>query len=169
VFRKRTSFAPREIPFHAIDLSLRLADQGAGHHAVDMRPEDDSSKVSRPAETRRFWFTVSMAALVLFGAITIFLLLSVVPKFEQIFADALPGKPLPDVTEFIITDRIGLALVSLISPVFWIFLQRWQNSNGVLWINIGIVLFILGIAITVFALFMPMIGTTVGMYDAGSH
>jgi hypothetical protein len=135
-----------------------------------MRPDDESSKVSRPAETRRFSVTVSLVALVLFGAVTIFLLLSVVPKFEQIFADALPGKPLPDVTEFILRDRIGLVFVALGWPILCIVLRRWQKSNGALWINIGIVLFILGIAITVFALFLPISGALItGPPNAGSH
>jgi hypothetical protein len=134
-----------------------------------MRPDDESSIVSRPVGTRRISVTVSLVALVLFGVTTIFLLLSVVPKFEQIFADALPGKPLPGVTKFIITDRIGLVFVALGWPILCIVLQRWRKSNGVLWINIGIVLFIFGIAITVLALFLPMVGIDVGLSNAGPH
>ena len=36
------------------------------------------------------------------GLILSFLLIFIVPKFQQIFKDALPGKPLPDITLFVI-------------------------------------------------------------------
>lgn len=40
--------------------------------------------------------------LVIAGLILTFLLIFIVPKFEQIFKDALPGVPLPDITLFVI-------------------------------------------------------------------
>jgi type IV pilus assembly protein PilC len=44
-----------------------------------------------------------LVVLVIAGAILTFLLIFIVPKFQQIFADALPGQPLPAVTVFVIT------------------------------------------------------------------
>jgi len=43
-----------------------------------------------------------LVVLVIAGAILSFLLVFIVPKFQQIFADALPGQPLPAVTVFVI-------------------------------------------------------------------
>lgn len=43
-----------------------------------------------------------LVVLVIAGAILTFLLIFIVPKFQQIFQDALPGKPLPSVTIFVI-------------------------------------------------------------------
>jgi type IV pilus assembly protein PilC len=44
-----------------------------------------------------------IVVLVIAGAILTFLLIFIVPKFQQIFADALPGQPLPTVTVFVIS------------------------------------------------------------------
>jgi type IV pilus assembly protein PilC len=43
-----------------------------------------------------------LVVLVIASAILTFLLIFIVPKFQQIFTDALPGKPLPGVTLFVI-------------------------------------------------------------------
>src|SRR5271155_5714265 len=43
-----------------------------------------------------------LVVLVIASAILTFLLIFIVPKFQQIFQDALPGKPLPTITLFVI-------------------------------------------------------------------
>ena len=43
-----------------------------------------------------------LVVLVIAGLILTFLLIFIVPKFQQIFKDALPGKPLPEITLFVI-------------------------------------------------------------------
>lgn len=43
-----------------------------------------------------------LVVLVIAGLILSFLLVFIVPKFQQIFEDALPGKPLPGITVFVI-------------------------------------------------------------------
>jgi type IV pilus assembly protein PilC len=43
-----------------------------------------------------------LVVLVIAAAILTFLLIFIVPKFQQIFQDALPGKPLPGITVFVI-------------------------------------------------------------------
>jgi type IV pilus assembly protein PilC len=43
-----------------------------------------------------------IVVLIIAGLILTFLLIFIVPKFQQIFKDALPGKPLPSITLFVI-------------------------------------------------------------------
>jgi type IV pilus assembly protein PilC len=43
-----------------------------------------------------------LVVLVIAGAILTFLLIFIVPKFQKIFTDALPGQPLPSITLFVI-------------------------------------------------------------------
>ena len=118
-------------------------------------------------ETHRGWLIFSLVFLAALGAFNIFLPLFIVPKFEQIFQDALPGKPLPEVTDFIIAARIPLALVALIWPVAG-FVAVWRRKRAALWIiNLGVVFFLALTAITVFALFIPISGGLItGMPDA---
>jgi len=77
-------------------------------------PELEQKISSRSNEPSRFWMKVCLIILFVFSAANIFLPLFIVPKFAQIFADALPGKPLPFVTEVIISAPILWALVALI-------------------------------------------------------
>jgi type IV pilus assembly protein PilC len=49
-----------------------------------------------------------LVVLVIATLILSFLLVFIVPKFQQIFQDALPGKPLPGITVFVITLSHGL-------------------------------------------------------------
>jgi len=66
--------------------------------------------------------------LVIAIAIMAFLLVYIVPKFEQIFADMLGGKPLPALTEFVIgTSRF--------------FQEQWYLIIG------GVILFVVGYSI----------------------
>jgi len=66
--------------------------------------------------------------LVIAIAIMAFLLVYIVPKFEQIFADMLGGKPLPALTEFVIgTSRF--------------FQEQWYLIIG------GVVLFVVGYSV----------------------
>jgi hypothetical protein len=115
---------------------------------------------------RHFWLGVSLVILLFFSAACVVLMLFIVPKFEQIYQDALPGKPLPLVTLFIILHRIAITLFDLAWPILGIYLFRVQKNYAILWINVGILFFFLQIGITVIALFMPMIGIEVGMSDA---
>jgi hypothetical protein len=123
--------------------------------------------MSASPETSRAWPIVSLVILVGFGAINIFLPLFIVPKFEQIYADALLGKPLPGITEFIIAARIPLALVALAWPVTGI-LAVWKRYRAAFWIiNLGYLFFVALIGVTVIALFIPMEpGIITGMPDA---
>jgi type II secretory pathway component PulF len=131
-------------------------------------PEQEQGEGSRSTKTKRFWIGVSLIILFLFSAANVFLLLFIVPKFEQIFADTLPGRPLPTVTEFIITGRIVIAIVTLGWPILGAILLRQRKSSAILWINIGIVWTFFQIGITTIALFIPMTmgGDIFGMPDS---
>ena len=60
-----------------------------------------------------------LVVLVIAGLILTFLLIFIVPKFQQIFQDALPGKPLPAITLFV----IGCSHL-LVAPV--VSRRRWD-------------------------------------------
>ena len=122
--------------------------------------------MSDSAETNRSWPVVSLVTLLVLGAINIFLPLFVVPKFEQIFQDALPGKPLPGITLFLIAARIPLALIALAWPMAGI-IAVWRRHRAAIWIvSLGLLFFFALIPITIFALFMPMNTGITGMSDA---
>jgi hypothetical protein len=131
--------------------------------------EQEQGKESRSTETKRFWIVASRVYLFGFSAVNIFLLLVVSPKFEQIFQDSLPGKPLPTVTEFILTARMALVFIALGWPILGALLIRQQKPSAILWINVGIVWTFLQFAITVIALFVPFFMPAGGMSDMPDH
>jgi hypothetical protein len=117
-------------------------------------------------ETNRAWPIASIVTLLGLGAINIFLPLFIVPKFEQIYQDAIPGMPLPGITVFIIAARYPLALVAFAWPIAEI-IAVWRRQRAAIWIiNLGYLYFFLLIGVTVIALFMPMTRMVVGMSDA---
>ena len=65
-----------------------------------------------------------LVVLVIAAAILTFLLIFIVPKFQQIFQDALPGKPLPTITLFVIgcshllVDRWYIVVGTIVLCVF---------------------------------------------------
>jgi hypothetical protein len=129
------------------------------HSSVMSDPEADAKRPVRSTGPDRFWFWFSVVFLFSLSAGNIFLSLYIVPKFEQIFAEALPGKPLPEVTEFVITGKFLLAIFTLCWPIITGLLIRLRKPGAIWWINIGIIWNILQISITILALFIPMIGT----------
>lgn len=74
----------------------------------------------------------------------------------MIFATALPGQPLPEVTVFILSYKVPLALLSLAWPVTIGVLIALRNQLANLRMIIGIVWNILLFVITILALFMPI-------------
>jgi hypothetical protein len=117
-------------------------------------------------ERKAFWIGVVIGLLFLFSAADIFLLISV-PKFKQIFQDALPGKPLPTVTEFFISARLVLLILAIGRPTLAYFLVRLRKPYAIVWITIGTLWTILEFATGVVAMFMPMEDTGItGMSDS---
>lgn len=109
---------------------------------------------------------VGLGILFLLSAANAFLLCYVVPKFEQIFADTLPGKPLPGITDFIIDDRIALILFVIALPILTLIMFWQRRRHAIILINLGIIWFLLQGGFTVFAIFVPMAGGIItGMPD----
>jgi hypothetical protein len=147
-------------------IEKRLVGGTAARHAEVMSDSGQKQeKGARSTETKRFWIKVSLVILFLFSALNVLLQLFIIPKFVQIFADALPGMPLPGITQFIITARIAFVFVALGWPILGTTLVRRQKPYAILWINIGIVWTFLQIGITIIALFKPMIGIETGISD----
>jgi hypothetical protein len=123
--------------------------------------------MSASPKTNRAWAIASLVALLGLGAINIFLPLFLVPKFERIYQDALPGRPLPEITVFIIAARFLFALVAFAWPIVGV-IAVWRRQRAAIWIiNLGYLYFLLAIGVTVFALFMPIGGDLItGMPDA---
>jgi type II secretory pathway component PulF len=121
-------------------------------------PAMEQGNAARTKEIR--WFQIGTNAVILFAlsAINIFLLLVIVPKFEPIYAEALPGMRLPSVTEFITTWKIAIAVITACWPILGTVLVRRRNSYATRCVNIGIVGMLLQVVITVIAVFMPMCG-----------
>ena len=126
-------------------------------------PEQEQTKALRSTEKNRFRIGVGLATLFFGAAGNILVLLAVVPKFEQIYRDALPSVHLPTVTQFIISARIALVIIALGWPILGTVLVGLQKSYAILWINVGFLWNFLQLGITIFALFRPMIGLDGGM------
>jgi hypothetical protein len=117
-------------------------------------------KAPRVANTTRLWVRLSLLSA--FSAANIFVLLLIVPKFQEIFSDALgPDHPLPAITNFIIAGRIVFAVVTACWPILGTMLVRQQRPHSMLYLNIGIVWMFLQCGMTVIALFMPLCGGVV--------
>ena len=130
---------------------------------ADFGVPDGEGVMSAATETGRAWPIVSLVVLVALGGINVFLALFIVPKFEQIFQDALPGQRLPGLTEFIMEDQIPLALLAVVWPVGGI-VAVWRRYRAAIWIvGIGCVFFFFLIGVTITALFQPMIAIDGGM------
>src|SRR5580692_4918022 len=112
-------------------------------------PDPEQGKGARSTKTKRFWLGTSLVVLFVFGAGNIFLQLFIIPKFQQIYADALPGKQLPTITEFILTARMVLLFIAMGWPIAGALLVKLQKPYAILWINLGIIWTILQIGITV--------------------
>jgi hypothetical protein len=131
--------------------------------------ELEQTKAARSTKRKRFWIGSSLATLFVFSAINIFLLAVVAPKFEQIYAEMIPGQPLPSVMELVITGRIAVAVVSAFWPIFGAVLLRQQTPYAKLCINVGILWMFLQIGVTIFALFIPVTGCLITGVPDSNH
>ncbi len=107
-----------------------------------------------------FWWIGDFAGLfVLAGtcAIACVVWVFIVPKFAEIFEDALPGRPLPLITQILIAHHLLFALAALAWPIVGLVLYRKQNHYSAYWIIGGIGLFVLLVGLTAYAMFAPMV------------
>ena len=93
-----------------------------------------------------------------------------IDHFAQIFKDALPGKPLPDLTNFLIHDSSCLLVSTFCWPLIGILLLTFGQKPWV-WIAVSLILGLITfqISTTVWGLYMPMISGTTGMSDSPAH
>jgi len=147
---------------------MRLVGAKASDHANLMSEfARDQSGASGSNWTTRWGIILGLIILFGVSACCIFLMLFAVPKFEQIFADALPGRPLPLLTSFFISARMGLAFINLAWPILGTYLFVKKAPSTALWINLGIFWSFLQFGLTVFALFLPMASDGItGMSEA---
>ncbi len=94
------------------------------------------------------------------------LLMVVMHNFEEIYRDALPGRPLPAITTFILDYRIFLGLVASAWLIAGIVFVRKGDRFAILVIHCGMLWCILQAGLTVYGLFAPMLGLSIGMSDA---
>ncbi len=88
-----------------------------------------------------------------------------IPEFRQIFQDALPGKPLPEITLLLIGGYWFFQLLSLAWPIVGLIvivrgkrIRNWTIGGVLLIFAIG-----LQLMLTECAMFLPMVGLMVGM------
>jgi hypothetical protein len=108
---------------------------------------------------------LSFGMLIFFVVANLFVLVFAVPKFEQIFQDALPGKPLPSATTFIIGYHFLLAIFAAAWLIFCAVLSWFRNHHSILFINLGMIWFFLQGSAIVIALFMPMVDDIQGLAE----
>jgi cytochrome bd-type quinol oxidase subunit 2 len=129
-------------------------------------PEKELREIVRE-EVQRSWSGIALFILGSLSALYIFVLFVVVPKFQQIYNDALPGMPLPSMTKFVVYGRLWIALAVLAWLIAGAILRARQNRSSYLWANLGIFVLVAGIGLTIYVLIMPMISMPGGMSDAG--
>ncbi len=116
---------------------------------------------------RRFWKVLSLVILIAISASCIFTLCFIIPKFEQIYADAMPGKPLPRLTLLLLDSRFPLMAINALWPLAGIVLLMRNHRSTMVWLNLGTLLGFIELALVTLALFLPMCdGIIVGMSES---
>jgi len=99
------------------------------------------------------------AWVIIFSCINIFIGMSIVPKFEQIFKEMLAGQPLPMLTSFVIWNRMALIALAVASPLIVMALRRFAPARSAATASGTLaVAAILQLVITIYVLFMPLTG-----------
>jgi uncharacterized membrane protein YhaH (DUF805 family) len=108
--------------------------------------------------------------LVLLSIANIFITFICVPKFEQIFQDALGSRPLPGLTQWVIAGRMPLIILAVIWPIIGIATERRLKLASILWLYIPFMLSLGQIVLTIYALYLPMVsgGDIFGTSDAAA-
>ena len=112
-----------------------------------------------------------LEALLLLASIPNFFVTLSIPHYRQIFADALPGKPLPFMTEILINHPTFFLLLTLALPIAGVAIisrgkrvRNWAIAGTLLILSVGAQL-----ALTQFAMFAPMTDLFTGVSDQGGH
>ena len=120
--------------------------------------------------TKLSWWKAGFVLFLLFlcEAWNVLLTFDIIPKFEQIYRDALPGRPLPASTLFIIDQRIPLALLTLGLIIACTIVVLKKHQAVTLLLRLTVAWFVLQTAVTIYALIIPMIGMAGGLSDVAS-
>ena len=112
-----------------------------------------------------------LEALLLLASIPNFFVTLSIPRYRQIFQDALPGKPLPLMTEILINHPTFFLLLTLALPIAGVvIISRGKRARN--WVAAGTLLILAvgaQLALTQFAMFAPMTDLFTGMSDQGGH
>jgi hypothetical protein len=113
-----------------------------------------------------------LEALLLLASIPNFFVTLNIPRYRQIFQDALPGKPLPLLTEILINHSTFFLLLTLAFPIAGVvIISRGKRARN--WLVAGTLLIIAvgaQLALTQFAMFAPMTDLFTGISDqTGGH
>jgi hypothetical protein len=88
-----------------------------------------------------------------------------IKTFAEIFRDALPGKPLPLLSSFVVHGSSFLVLLAFVWPVIGLFTHK-VGKKPIVWIMISVaILFLIGVQIilTWIGCFTPMFGLIQGL------
>jgi hypothetical protein len=88
-----------------------------------------------------------------------------IPKFQQIFQDALPGKPLPEITLLFTHGYWFFQLLSFVWPIVGlvVIVRGTRIRNWTIGGVLAIFAITFQLALTECAMFLPMVGLVVGM------
>jgi len=117
---------------------------------------------NQPRVFPRFGITGFCITLLLMSCVNAFVLMFVVPRFVKIFAEF--GNPLPAITACVIGYRSVLILLAMVVPAAGVAvtcLAPRPVAFATLWI-LMLVTFA-GIAVTIFAIFLPLVSTVKSM------
>jgi hypothetical protein len=84
--------------------------------------------------------------------------LILIPKFQHIYPDLLPGQPLPELTQWIISVRMPLMIAGAVWAIVGILIVWMLKSTSGPWLLIPFFLSLGQMALSLYALFQPMLG-----------
>ena len=94
-----------------------------------------------------------------------------IKKFQQLYADALPGKPLPLLTEWIISAPFLVVCLACLWPVLGfiaVLVPKRISTTALIMVGLLILAFLQIIMIGI-ALYMPMVSLVTGMSESPSN
>jgi hypothetical protein len=94
-----------------------------------------------------------------------------IPEFHQIFQDALPGKPLPEITLMFINGYWLFQLLTFVWPIAGVIaiVRSQQVRNWTICATSFLVVIGLQYLLTEHAMYTPIVGLIVGMDDQSGH
>lgn len=130
--------------------------------------ETDPKTTLRAVRKRQWWIASMVLVLFLFCAPNILIPLLVIPQYDHIYRDVLPGQPLPALTQWILSIRQPLMIAGAVWPLLGLLLVWRLKLASMLWLNFPFILSFTQILLTLYALFQPMLGV-ITSGSVGAH